>query len=120
MKETKERAWKCGTGARTSCKCSGVLWYGPTIRPDDKDGNKKIDTWEDLRQWKTLEKDSEEWMNCNQEEFGGDPWPNQEKQCWCEDKPAYVPYRCGDEGENCACAGGYVVFAPSNGEDKKP
>jgi hypothetical protein len=58
MKDTTKTAWKCGAGAKQSCKCHGTLWYGATKRPDDK---KPIETWEQLRQWKTLHKESEEW-----------------------------------------------------------
>jgi hypothetical protein len=117
MKDTTKSAWKCGEGAKQSCKCHGTLWYGATKRNDDD--KKAIKTWEDLRQWKTLEKQSEEWMSCTDAEFGGDPWENQEKQCWCEDKPAYKPYRCADEGEECICDGGWVVYAAKLDEDKK-
>lgn len=57
MKDTTKTAWKCGAGAKQSCKCHGTLWYGATKRPDDK---KPIETWDQLRQWKTVTKESEE------------------------------------------------------------
>jgi hypothetical protein len=117
MKDTSASAWKCGEGAKQSCKCHGTLWYGPTVRPDDK---KPITTWEELRHWKTMEKQSDEWMSCTDAEFGGDPFPEQEKQCWCEDKPAYKPHRCADEGDECVCEGGWVVYGAKTGADKKP
>jgi len=46
MKDSTKTAWKCGTGAKQTCKCHGTLWYGPTKRPDDK---KAIETWESMR-----------------------------------------------------------------------
>jgi len=92
------------------------LWYGATVQPDDK---KPIDTWDSLRQWKSLTKDSEEWLSCTDAEFGGDPWPEQEKQCWCEDKPAYKPWKCAEEGDECLCDGGWVVYGAKVGADKK-
>lgn len=76
MKDTTKTAWKCGEGAKQSCKCHGTLWYGATTAPDDK---KPIDTWEKMREWKTYTKESEEWMSCTDSNFGGDPWPDQEK-----------------------------------------
>ena len=116
MKDTTKKAWKCGTGAKQSCKCHGTLWYGATKRPDDK---KPIDSWDDLKQWKTLTKESEEWMSCTDANFGSDPWPEQEKQCWCENKPAYKPWKCADEGEECLCDSGWVVYGAKVGADKK-
>jgi hypothetical protein len=117
MKEATKKAWKCGEGAKQTCKCHGTLWYGATVRPDDK---KPIDTWEDLRQWKTLTKESEEWQSCTDANFGGvDPWPEQEKQCWCENKPAYKPWKCAEEGEECLCDQGWVVYGAKVGADKK-
>jgi len=116
MKDTSKSAWKCGEGAKQSCKCHGTLWYGATVAPDDK---KPIDTWEKMREWKTLSKESEEWMSCTDASFGGDPWADQEKQCWCEDKPAYKPWKCADEGDECLCDGGWVVYGAKAGADKK-
>lgn len=72
-----------------------------------------------MRQWKTLTKESEEWMSCTDANFGGDPWPNQEKQCWCEDKPALKPWKCADEGEECLCDQGWVIYGAKVGADKK-
>jgi hypothetical protein len=118
MKDVEKGAWKCGVGAKQSCKCHGTLWYGPTKAPDDK--KTEISTWEALRHWKTLSKSSEEWMSCTDAEFGGDPWPEQEKQCWCEPKPAYKPWYCGDEGDECPCDGGFVVYGSKLDDDKKP
>ncbi len=116
MKDTKKKAWKCGEGAKTSCKCHGTLYYGPTKRPDN---DKDIKDWEDMREWKTLEKESNEWLSCSEDEFGGDPWPDQEKQCWCEDKMPYKPWHCADDGDDCMCDG-WVVYGQKNGDDKKP
>jgi hypothetical protein len=76
MKDTTKNAWKCGEGAKQSCKCHGTLWYGATKRPDNK---KPIESWNDMRMWKTLSKESEEWMSCTDANFGSDPWPEQEK-----------------------------------------
>jgi hypothetical protein len=116
MKDSTKAAWKCGAGAKQSCKCHGTLWYGATKRPDDK---KPIETWEDLRQWKTLTKETEEWQSCTDANFGSDPWPDQEKQCWCENKPAYKPWKCAEEGEECLCDQGWVVYGAKVGADKK-
>lgn len=116
MKDTTKSAWKCGEGAKQSCKCHGTLWYGPSIALDDK---KPIDTWDKMREWKTLTKESEEWMSCTDANFGGDPAPDQEKQCWCEDKPAYKPWKCAEEGDECLCDGGWVVYGAKVDADKK-
>jgi hypothetical protein len=43
LKDTSKTAWKCGAGAKQTCKCHGTLWYGATTRPDNK---KPIETWE--------------------------------------------------------------------------
>lgn len=80
---------------------------GPTKRPDAKD--KDIEKFEDMRLFKTLTKETDEYAACNPSEFGGDPWPEQEKQCWCEPKPIYQPWFCGDEGDDCMCEG-WVIF----------
>lgn len=72
-----------------------------------------------MREWKTLTKESEEWMSCTDANFGGDPWKDQEKQCWCEDKPAYKPWKCAEEGEECNCEGGWVVYGAKVDADKK-
>jgi hypothetical protein len=58
-------------------------------------------------------------MSCTDAEFGNDPWPDQEKQCWCEDKPAYKPWKCAEEGDECLCDGGWVVYGAKVGVDKK-
>jgi hypothetical protein len=58
-------------------------------------------------------------MSCTDAEFGGDPWPDQEKQCWCEDKPAYKPWKCADEGDECLCDGGWVVYGAKLDDAKK-
>jgi hypothetical protein len=72
-----------------------------------------------MREWKTVTKESEEWMSCTDANFGSDPWPSQEKQCWCEDKPAYKPHKCAEEGEECLCDGGWVVYGAKLDADKK-
>jgi len=118
MKDTSKKAWKCGEGAKQSCKCHGILYYGATKRADDP--KKDIKTFEDLQEFTTREKRSDEWMSCTDAEFGGDPWPDQEKQCWCESTPEYKPWRCGDEGEECVCEGGYIAFTAKYDADKKP
>lgn len=115
MKDTTKSAWLCGAGARQSCKCHGTLWYGPTVAPDDK---KPITTWEAMRNWKTYSKSSDEWMSCTDAEFGGDPAEGQDKQCWCEDKPAKKPYQCAEENEECGCEGGWVIYAQRDDDGK--
>lgn len=116
MKDTTKNAWLCGVGARQSCKCHGTLWYGPTVALDDK---KPISTWEAMRNWKTYTKSSDEWMSCTDTEFGGDPAEGQDKQCWCEDKPAVKPYQCAEENEECGCEGGWVVYGQKEDDGKK-
>lgn len=115
MKDTTKNAWLCGVGARQSCKCHGTLWYGATIAIDDK---KPISTWEAMRNWKTFSKTSDEWMSCTDAEFGGDPAPNQEKQCWCEDKPAIKPYQCAEENDECGCEGGWFIYGQREDDGK--
>lgn len=58
-------------------------------------------------------------MSCTDAEFGADPWKDQEKQCWCEDKPAYKPWRCAEDGQACMCDGGYVVYGAKLGAEKE-
>ena len=72
-----------------------------------------------MRFWKTYTKTSEEWMSCTDKEFGGDPFPEQEKQCWCENKPAKTPWVCANEGEECLCEGGWVVYGAKEDENGK-
>jgi hypothetical protein len=117
MKDTSKRAWKCGVGAKQSCKCHGILYYGATKRIDDP--KKEVETWNDLNEFNTRTKSSDEWMSCTDAEFGGDPFPDQEKQCWCEPAPAYKPWRCADEGEECVCEGGYIAYTAKFDSDKK-
>jgi hypothetical protein len=58
-------------------------------------------------------------MSCTDTEFGGDPAEGQDKQCWCEDKPAVKPYQCAEENEECGCEGGWVVYGQKEDDGKK-
>jgi len=58
-----------------------------------------------MRLWQTASKESNDWSSCGVSEFGMDPAPGINKQCWCEPKPDYMPNRCADEGEDCLCKG---------------
>lgn len=93
--------------------CPGTLWFGPSVRPDN---GAKIDTFEEMREWRTLSAESEDWQSCSAVEFGSDPMPGTDKQCFCEIKPAYEANRCADEGDDCLC-NGHVYFAPRNKHD---
>lgn len=55
MKETEKKAYKLGKGANGTGKCIGTLWMGATKRPDN---GKDIETWEDMRLFKTLTKET--------------------------------------------------------------
>ena len=52
-------------------------------------------------------------MSCTDTNFGSDPWPDQEKQCWCENKPAYKPWKCAEEGEESMSNGTQDVYYSS-------
>lgn len=98
--------WFCGVGQYSNCQCQGVMYFGPTKRPDN---GAEIKNFDDMRQWRTIAKETDNWTMCSAQDFGSDPWPNQEKQCWCEPKPQYEPSKCADEGEDCLC-NGWVMF----------
>lgn len=105
--------FKCASTPNESCMCPGMLWYGPSVRPDN---GQKIETFEELREWRTVSSESDDWQSCSAVEFGSDPMPGAEKQCYCEVKPSYEPSRCADEGDDCIC-NGHVYFGAKMSED---
>jgi hypothetical protein len=64
-----------------------------------------------MREWRTLSADSDDWQSCSAIEFGSDPLPDVDKQCFCEVAAPYEATRCADEGDDCLC-NGHVYFAP--------
>ena len=87
-----EEPWFCGDmdpadpNYSLSCGCSGRLWLAPV---KDQITEKRLDTFQDVKLWKSLSKDTsmEDWTDCNVATFGGNPWPGQRLQCWCEVQP---------------------------------
>jgi hypothetical protein len=87
--------------------CPGTLWFGLAVRPDN---GAKIETFDEMREWRSISAESSDWQTCSEAEFGTDPLPGVEKQCYCEVKPEDETSRCADEGEDCLCNGN-VYFA---------
>jgi hypothetical protein len=85
-----------------------MLWYGLAQRPDN---NATISSFEEMREWRTVGAESDDWQSCSVVEFGSDPMPGVDKQCFCEVQPAYEARKCADEGDECIC-NGHVYFAP--------
>ena len=99
--------FKCASGPSDSCMCPGTLWFGVATRPDN---GAKVETFDEMREWRTVSAESEDWQSCSQIEFGSDPMPDVDKQCYCEVQPTYEATRCADEGDDCLC-NGHVYFA---------
>ena len=59
----------------------------------------------------------DQYPECTASTFGGDPFPGQAKECWCEAKPIHYPHKCATEGEDCLCSGD--VYFMSNNIDGK-
>jgi hypothetical protein len=78
---------------------------GVMDRPDNK---LPIKSFNEMRNWKTVSKITNDWTYCKPESLGGDQWPGLEKQCWCEPAPQYEPIPCATEGENCLCNGAVI------------
>lgn len=91
------------------------MWFGLSSRPDTK---AKIETFDEMREWKTVSQETDDWMSCSAVDFGSDPMPGQDKQCFCEVKPQYEASRCAAEGDDCAC-NGHVYFASKVNDDKE-
>lgn len=100
------KPFKCAEKANESCKCPGTMWFGTATRPDNK---AKIETFEEMREWKTVSQETDDWQSCSAVDFGSDPMPGFDKQCFCEVKPEYEASRCADEGDECGC-NGHVYF----------
>jgi hypothetical protein len=77
------------------------------------DSDKKLDTLEKMRQWKTFEKKTswKVYTPCTNRAMGvkkKDLEKDAAYQCWCERRPKNVPSKCADYGGNCLCNG--LVF----------
>ena len=107
--------FKCASKSNESCKCPGTMWFGTAVRPDTK---ASIETFDEMREWKTVSQETDDWQSCNAIDFGSDPMPGMDKQCFCEVKPAYEASRCADEGDECICNGN-VYFATKVNGDKE-
>merc|ERR1712222_49302 len=107
--------FKCAEKANESCKCPGTMWFGVSTRPDNK---AKIETFEEMREWKTVSQETDDWQSCSAVDFGSDPMPGFDKQCFCEVKPEYEASRCADEGDECGC-NGHVYFGAKQNMDKE-
>lgn len=105
--------WFCGATEYTNCGCQGTLYMGPKNRPDN---NEPIKTFDEMRYWKTISKEVDDWTMCSSKGMGGDPWPDAPKQCWCEPTPQYEPTPCANEGENCLC-NGWVAYGVKQSPD---
>ena len=101
------KPFKCASKANESCKCPGTIWYGVSTRPDSM---APVETFDEMREWKTVSIETDGWQSCSTNDFGTDPMPGIDKQCFCEVKPAYEASRCADEGDDCTC-NGHVYFA---------
>jgi hypothetical protein len=115
MKDLTDKAWKCGAAPNTECKCHGTLYLGAAKRPDNQ---KPISSWEEFRLFKTVTKQNAGFSLCNAADFGSDPHPGKNKECWCEDKPLYQPNLCAGEGKECLC-NGHVLYGPRLSKDGK-
>lgn len=70
------KPFKCAASATESCNCPGTTWLGLANRPDNK---MKIETFEEMREWRTLSKVSDGWVQCSPADFDSDPMPGVEK-----------------------------------------
>lgn len=109
------KPFKCASKANESCKCPGTMWFGLASRPDTK---AKIESFEEMREWKTVAQETDDWMSCSAVDFGSDPMPGADKQCFCEVKPQYEASRCAAEGDDCTC-NGHVYFASKVNSEKE-
>lgn len=105
--------FKCASNGAESCLCPGTLWFGLATRPDN---GAHIESFDEMREWRTLSSESDDWQACSMVEFGSDPLPGAEKQCFCEAKPQDEAVRCADEGDDCMC-NGHVYFSSRFQED---
>ena len=105
--------WFCGATEYTNCGCHGTMYMGPKNRPDN---GEPIKTFDEMRYWKTAVKETDDWTMCSAQGLGGDPWPEKDKQCWCEPAPQYEPTPCAYEGENCLC-NGWVAYGVKQSPD---
>jgi hypothetical protein len=116
--EEGNKPYKCAEeaeGSDLSCNCPGTVHIGPRVRPDSKQA---ITTFDEMREWRTMSKESDGWVQCGGAEFDADPAPGQPKQCYCEVKNEYTGTRCADEGDQCFCAGHIYFTKLYANEDK--
>lgn len=111
----KNKPFKCASGASEACNCPGTTWLGLAVRPDNK---AKIESFEEMREWRTASKQSEGWVQCSASDFDSDPMQGVDKQCYCEVKDKIDAVRCADEGDQCFCAG-HVFFTKLYANDDK-
>lgn len=109
------KPFKCASSGSESCNCPGTTWLGLANRPDNK---MKIETFEEMREWRTLSKVSDGWIQCSAADFDSDPMPGADKQCYCEVKDKIDAVRCADEGDQCFCSG-HVYFTKLYANDDK-
>ena len=97
------------------CYCPGILYYGAK---NDPLTGAHITTLDHLKQWQHAEKESDDYVDCSFTGVGlhEDLYPNIDKQCWCEYKPAYNPTKAADEGEPVSCKG-QVYFMQAKTSD---
>jgi len=114
--EEGNKPYKCaGDDGETSCNCPGTVYIGPKVRPDSK---QPITTFDEMREWRTMSKESDGWVQCQGSEFDADPAPGASKQCYCEFKNEYTGVRCADEGDQCFCSG-HIYFTKLYANDDK-
>lgn len=112
-----EKPWKCADEG-SSCECQGRVYFGSYFANDT---GKEIKKFEDLLHWKFDSKYTKEGesMECSAKDFGQDPWPGQNKQCFCEPGMGYQPNHCAAQGGECKCPKGSVFFARKYREGTK-
>lgn len=113
--EDGNKPFKCADSADINCNCPGTVHIGPKNRPDSK---QPITTFDEMREWRTMQKESDGWITCRGSEFDTDPDPGHEKQCFCEIKNEYTGVRCADEGDQCFCSGHIYFTKLYANEDK--
>ena len=117
-----DQPWYCGeydpmnSTNVVQCGCNGKLHMGAV---NDQLTGKKLETFDDMRKWKTIERtatfEDNSYTDCSIFSYGGnDPWPGQKKQCWCEVAPQKFPNRCADDGGDCRCNGDVFYMAKSS------
>ena len=94
--------WFCGDTTKHQCMCAGTFWRGAV---NDPLTGKRLETFDEMRQWATKSKKTVDWADCTPSEFGGASHGGKPEQCWCEPEPQPVPTRCAEDGDYCLCNG---------------